>query len=168
MLMITVDRIREGEADLLRDIRLAALADSPGAFASTYEREAGFDSDQWERQASAASSGRAAATFFARDEADGVVGLVGVFESRRDPRTADLVSMWVCRSARGRGVGAVLVEQAIEWARKAGYARLELWVARGNDIAERLYSQRGFAVTGDVQPLPSDPCKDEIRMRFDL
>ena len=168
MLMIRVDRIREGEADLLRDLRLASLADSPGAFASTYEREVGFDPDEWERRASASSSGRAAAAFFARDEAGDVVGLVGVFESRLDPRTAELVSMWVSPSARGQGVGVVLVERAIEWAREAGYARVDLWVARGNDIAERLYAQRGFTVTGDVQTLPSDPCKDEVRMRFDL
>ena len=166
--MITVDRIREDDADLLRDIRLAALSDTPSAFASTHEMEAGFDSTEWERRASAASSGRAAAAFFARDVAGEVVGLVGVFENTLDATTAELVSMWVSPSGRGQGVGFALVERAIGWARDAGYARLELWVARGNDAAERLYLRSGFAITGDVQPLPSDPCKDEIRMRFEL
>ena len=166
--MITVDRIREDEADLLRSVRLAALADAPEAFASTHEREAGLDSTEWARRALASSSGRAAASFFARDAAGEVVGLVGVFENRVDPTTAELVSMWVAPAGRGRGVGRALVDRAIGWAREAGYARLELWVARGNDAAERLYLRSGFVVTGDVQPLPSDPCKDEIRMRFDL
>jgi hypothetical protein len=29
----------------------------------------------------------------------------------------------------------------------------------------RLYEATGFRLTGDYQPLPSDPCKDELRMR---
>ena len=94
--------------------------------------------------------------------------MVGVFENRVDPTTAELVSMWVAPAGRGRGVGNALVERAIDWAGEAGYPRIELWVARGNDTAERLYLRSGFEVTGDVQPLPSDPCKDEIRMRLDL
>lgn len=166
--MITVDRIRDDEAQLLRDVRLAALADSPAAFASTHEQEAGLDPAEWALRASAASSGRAAASFFARDAAGEVVGLVGVFENEVDPTTAELVSMWVSPSGRGQGVGRALVERAIGWAREAGYGRVELWVARGNDAAERLYLRLGFAVTGDVEPLPSDPCKDEVRMRLVL
>jgi hypothetical protein len=27
-----------------------------------------------------------------------------------------------------------------------------------------LYQRAGFALTGDYQPLPSDPCRDELRM----
>jgi ribosomal protein S18 acetylase RimI-like enzyme len=37
-------------------------------------------------------------------------------------------------------------------------------VTHGNDRAQRFYERTGFTVTGDVQPLPSDPCKNEIRM----
>lgn len=153
---------------VLREVRLAALTESPGAFASTYDREAAFDSAEWERRAVAASAGRSAATFFARDEAGKVVGLVGVFENRVDQTTAELVSMWVSPTGRGRGVGNALVERAIHWAREAGYARIELWVTRGNDAAERLYRRAGFAKTGATKPLPSDPCKNELRMRLDL
>ncbi|MDH3250911.1 MAG: GNAT family N-acetyltransferase [Acidimicrobiia bacterium] len=166
--MVRVDRIRRADVAVLREVRLAALADSPGAFASTHEREAAYDPAEWERRTVAASTGRSAATFFARDEAGQVVGLVGVFENRVDPMTAELVSMWVSPSGRGQGAGSALVERAIAWASEAEYTRVELWVARGNDTAERLYVRSGFYVTGDVQPLPSDPCKDEIRMRLDL
>lgn len=45
---------------------------------------------------------------------------------------------------------------------------VELWVTRGNDAAVRLYETAGFRLTGGHQPLPSDPCKDELRMRLPL
>jgi ribosomal protein S18 acetylase RimI-like enzyme len=45
---------------------------------------------------------------------------------------------------------------------------VELWVTRGNDAAVHLYEAAGFSLTGDHQPLSSDPCKDELRMRLPL
>jgi ribosomal protein S18 acetylase RimI-like enzyme len=39
---------------------------------------------------------------------------------------------------------------------------------RGNDAAQQLYESMGFIVTGDHKPLPSDPCKDEVRMSRSL
>jgi RimJ/RimL family protein N-acetyltransferase len=57
------------------------------------------------------------------------------------------------------------VERAVDWATESSYKRVELWVMRGNGKAERLYRRLGFEVTGDSKALPSDPCKDEIRMR---
>ena len=74
----------------------------------------------------------------------------------------ELVSMWTSPVGRGQGLGAKLVNKVIEWA--DGDA-VELWVTHGNDNAQRLYARHGFAVTGEVAPLPSDPCKDELRMR---
>jgi ATP-dependent DNA helicase PIF1 len=35
---------------------------------------------------------------------------------------------------------------------------------RGNERAVAFYESVGFALTTDHQPLPSDPCKDELRM----
>jgi GNAT superfamily N-acetyltransferase len=76
--------------------------------------------------------------------------------------------MWVAPGARRSGAGAELVRRVIDWASDSGYRRVELWVTRGNDAAEMLYLRSGFTVTGDVKPLPSDPCKNEIRMRLEL
>ena len=98
--------------------------------------------------------------FFAFDGGE-CVGLVGGHQAETGDHV-DLVSMWTAPAARGKGVGAALVDAVIEWA--DGRA-VELWVTRGNDAALRLYERCGFVETGDHQPLPSDPCKDEIRMR---
>ena len=43
-----------------------------------------------------------------------------------------------------------------------------LWVTRGNAPAQLLYESMGFRETGEYQPLPSDPCADEIRMILHL
>jgi hypothetical protein len=41
-------------------------------------------------------------------------------------------------------------------------------VTRGNAPAHGLYQSMGFRETGGYQPLPSDPCKDEVRMALCL
>ena len=157
---ISTRRIRSDEGDLLKRVRLAALLDTPSAFGSTYEAEAPQSDDRWNELAAERSAGPNSANFFAFDD-DVVVGLVGGY--RPDgAELVELVSMWTDPAARGRGVGAHLVEAVIDW---ADGATVELWVTRGNDAAARLYERCGFESTGDFQPLPSDPCKDEIRMR---
>lgn len=100
-------------------------------------------------------------------EADRFVGLVtGV---RTGPGTVvELAGMWTAPGVRGTGVGRSLVDAVTDWAAGAGAGTVELWVTRGNAVAERLYESVGFRRTGDHQPLPSDPCKDEVRMRLDL
>jgi GNAT superfamily N-acetyltransferase len=61
---------------------------------------------------------------------------------------AVMTSLWVDPSARGKGAGDLLVTTVVEWARRAGYKQLFLWVAEGNDFAERLYERNGFKRTG--------------------
>jgi GNAT superfamily N-acetyltransferase len=111
---------------------------------------------------SLAAFGIERAMFLAFDESD-CVGTVACIE---DDAGADrqLVGMWVAPPHRGTGVAADLVAAALGWAADAGVHRVALWVTRGNDRAQRFYERCGFAVTGDVQPLPSDPCREEIRM----
>jgi ribosomal protein S18 acetylase RimI-like enzyme len=88
-------------------------------------------------------------------------GLAGVYV---EDGTADLVSMWVRPSARGRGVGEALVEAAAAWAKAHHFGALYLWVTESNAPARRLYERCGFTPTGESQPLPSDPALPEIRM----
>jgi GNAT superfamily N-acetyltransferase len=171
--MIAVRRITPDDAPVLRAVRLAALADTPAAFGSTLERELAFDDAEWADRAVAGSAGDERCTFLAWHDDGRVVGIVGGY--RLDPaegsptsQAVDLVSMWTDPVVRRAGIGAALVDAVIDWARTGGAARVELWVTRGNDPAQRLYESMGFVVTGDHQPLPSDPCKDEIRMALPL
>ncbi|NQW12494.1 MAG: MarR family transcriptional regulator [Alphaproteobacteria bacterium] len=67
-----------------------------------------------------------------------------VFVVAQDMETAKLRMLYVDAGARGLGVGKRLVDEAIRFARRAGYARMTLWT---NDIlvaARGIYQAAGF------------------------
>jgi GNAT superfamily N-acetyltransferase len=139
---------------VVRDVRLAALRDEPTAFASTYEREITFGEAEWRKR-----FGERSVTFLADLPQVSPAGIAGGLGDQ--PRVVELVSMWVAPTARGHGVGEVLVRAVAEWAGDRG---LHLWVNEGNLRARVLYERCGFAVTGERQPMPSDPSLNEIGM----
>jgi ribosomal protein S18 acetylase RimI-like enzyme len=159
---VVVRRIEPGDEARFKQARLTALRDTPSAFGSTYEREAAFSDDVWRERVLASAIGDDRAMFLALD-GDDVDGILGGY-SEADTDEVDVISMWTAPAARRRGVARALVTAVLEWAATAGYRSASLWVTRGNDAAQSLYEAMGFEVTGDVQPLPSDPCRDEIRM----
>lgn len=86
----------------------------------------------------------------AEDEA-GIVGTAQlvVAQPENQPHRADLAKMLVHRRARGRGVGAALLEAAEEAAVAAGKSLIVLDTATGSD-AERLYRRHGWIAAGTV------------------
>jgi ribosomal-protein-alanine N-acetyltransferase len=122
-----------------------------------------FD-ESWEARAVRGAAGERSVTFFA-EVAGAIVGLVTAYQPEVAGRSVDLVSMSVSPAQRRAGIAAELVDAVVNWARETGATTVELWVTRGNDAAVRLYETTGFRLTGNHQPLPSDPCKDELRMR---
>ena len=58
--------------------------------------------------------------------------------------TAELHTLLVEPWARGHRLGARLVDECIEFARKAGYVRLRLWTNDPLVAARRIYLSRGF------------------------
>jgi GNAT superfamily N-acetyltransferase len=130
---------------LYRAVRLAALADSPEAFLSTLSREESFATEVWRSRLKERN-------MFLAEEDGAALGLVGVLP--RSPEPAEIVSMWVHPTARGRGVGDLLVRTALTWAYEQDVPEVRLWAAEGNRHAERLYERHGFRRTGIVQPIP--------------
>lgn len=166
-----VRRITTRDATNLKSLRLAALEDAPSAFGSSYAAEAKRPDAEWSDRATAGSHGSDRATFLARldGEFDGeFVGLVGGYRAEPSSPVVELVSMWVAPHARRRGVAAVLVDAVRAWAVDTNATTISLWVTSGNTPAELLYSSIGFVATGEVQPLPSDPSRDEARMELPL
>jgi len=53
----------------------------------------------------------------------------------------------VSEGARGGGIGAALLDAAVEWLREQGMPRVVLGTAAQNDRARRLFERRGFRPT---------------------
>jgi GNAT superfamily N-acetyltransferase len=160
----TIRRVHAGDGPLLKAVRLAALEEAPSAFGSTHAAEVDQPDDHWAARAVLGATGAHSATFFAIVE-QSVVGIVGGYRPDSTRSSIELVSMWVAPAHRRAGIAANLVEAVVGWARENNATSVELWVSRGNQTAVKLYEAAGFRATGDYQPLPSDPCKDELRMR---
>jgi putative acetyltransferase len=83
--------------------------------------------------------------YFVLVEGDRVIGGGGVGPLvGADERTCELRKMYFLPEARGRGLGAMLLERCISSAREFGYATCYLETLERMDGAKKLYAKFGF------------------------
>jgi GNAT superfamily N-acetyltransferase len=162
-----VRRIGGQEGELLRELRLAALADAPGDAATTLERAEAHDRRHWEESAAANSSGPLQATFVVDGEGMAGAGMVGAYANRDG--TVNVVGLWSAPGHRDVGVADALLDAVAIWARgEAGARRLRIWVVERNEHARRFYEGQGFHSTGTEIPYQLDRRIRQLEMVRDL
>jgi RimJ/RimL family protein N-acetyltransferase len=89
------------------------------------------------------------AAVFVAETADGIVGRLSIARDRSPlSRHVAELGLMVASSARRRGVGSALIEEAATWARELGIVKLELTVFPHNAPAIALYRKLGFREEG--------------------
>lgn len=154
--MVDVLVLTSGDWRLWRHLRLAALAEAPGAFGSTFAEWSGSGDTDARWRARLAGVGLNLVLTVGGEP----LGMVSATAHNADGEV-ELISLWVAPARRGRGVGDEAVQQVAAWAcnQHPGDA-LVLSVKTDNGRARALYERHGFV---DAGPSPDDP--DERRMR---
>jgi GNAT superfamily N-acetyltransferase len=137
---VALRRLRDEEWEVLRAVRLAALADAPYAFRATLDDERKRDEATWREQVGAQ------AWFVAFDDEVPVGVASGGHLREPDPDVRTLRSMWVEAAHRGGGVADRLVGAVAEWARADGARELTLWALDAASRAQAFYARAGFSV----------------------
>jgi GNAT superfamily N-acetyltransferase len=147
-----------------RDIRLLALRAAPDAFSSTYAEQVRLGEAYWRQRVSGGGLFLAWIPEVSPPEASTFepAGMAGGYQAA--PGTVELISMFVRPQARGRGVGEALIDVVIGWARERDATSVHLWVTETKKHARLLYERCGFSLTGERQPLPSNPAIGEVGM----
>lgn len=144
--MITIRRLKQGEAGLYRELRLEALRESPEAFGTTLAEALARDGQSWTDQADGSASGTDRATFVAV-ASDRLAGLAALYRDAGDPGMGELIQMWVAPEWRGGPVAGELLGAIFRWAGENGFSRVSAEVMAGNARALGFYRKCGFTGT---------------------
>ena len=155
---------------LFRSLRLAALLDTPEAFASSHDEE----KDTAIAEVAARLAGRPDhAVFGAFDDAP-LVGIVGLAREShaKMAHKGHVWGMYVAAVARGKGIARELMQAVLAHARaSAGIAKVTLNVDAANVAAIALYESLGFVVfarEADAMRLDGQPRDDlQMHLRFE-
>ena len=164
--MIKLEQVDPTNVPVFKNIRLRALQDAPSAFSSTYVKESNLTDADWLQRSSQWNSGHSVA-YLAMDGGNAVGIAAGVFAGN-DPTSANLMSMWVAPSHRRLGIGRMLVEAVVAWARGHNMLHLVLMVTSNNLHATQFYQSLGFVLTGRSDTYRNDPTLREYEMRRSL
>ncbi len=143
ILRLPVDRWRE-----YRDLRLRALKDEPEAFSSSHAASLDLLDESWKKRLTDALQGERSWLLFAKEN-DKLVGVVGAFVEETSTDTATIVSLYVPKEERRKGISARLMQEILtELAKKSFLTKARLAVYKHQLPAVSLYRKLGFKEIG--------------------
>lgn len=137
------------------EIRQASSTDIPQLCVllnSLFTQEAEFSPDT-ERQAiglGAIIEGDGIGDILVAVEADEIIGMVNLLytiSTALGSRVAILEDMIIAPAFRGLGMGSLLLEQAIDFAKNKGCKRITLLTDSDNERAQQFYQKHGFELS---------------------
>lgn len=146
------------EWEMFRDMRLFALQSAPGMFETTYAQAAARAETDWrtllapERQ-----------QVFGLFDGDKLVGISGVFTSRDDESTAQLIMHFILPEYRGRKLARLFYEAGIDWARRRKLRRITVAARELNAPSLGAMHAAGFQqIAREQHTWPDGATEDEI------
>jgi GNAT superfamily N-acetyltransferase len=153
--MLEVKPLREEEWALLKSVRLQALAESPEAFSTTLLRAQSWSDEEWQERARRFAVGTREVAYLAYMDGR-PCGMVTCYLSEETSLPASsLAALWVHPEVRQKGVGAALVDAALQWSKRYGVTTVEARVTEQNSKAIAFYERLGFERTDP--PALTDP-----------
>jgi len=147
-----IRRLTAADAERYWATRNAALAAHPDAFTSTHDEGLATSPAKLAKRFGDGGDDNFMLGAFADDGT--LLGYIGFERETRAKlrHKGAIISMFVASTARGQGLGARLLDEAVAQARQlAGLEQLWLSVTRSNDSARQLYLRAGFVSYG-VEP----------------
>lgn len=148
---IVYRKLRSGEANDYRRVRLECLKNFPDNFGSSYADEAKIPRLKFEAHIENDSAGN---FMFGAFDAENLIGIAGISRADRAKtgHRAEIVQMYVNPQFRGRKIGENLLKAVIEAAFEIeGIESLELSAVADNISAVGLYEKLGFEIYGRRQ-----------------
>lgn len=153
------------EWEMFRELRLHALKTAPGMFESTYQQASARSEADWrallapERQ-----------QIFGLFDGDKLVGISGVFTSRDDDATAQLIMHFILPEYRGRKLSRLFYDAGIDWARRRKtFHRIIVAARESNAASIGAMRAAGFQPIGrETHTWPDGATEDEIRFEMKL
>jgi GNAT superfamily N-acetyltransferase len=148
---MAIDRMRNSK---LSDVELTGYF--PGVIGKITDLHATYYYENWNLDASFETQvGRELSEFISEFEenrdgfwvatvAGEFAGSVAVDGRHTSQQGARLRWLIVAPSLQGRGIGGVLIKEAIEFCKRVGYKKVYLWTFKGLEAARLLYERAGF------------------------
>jgi ribosomal protein S18 acetylase RimI-like enzyme len=147
--------LSEDDWKIYKLLRLRSLQESPDSFGSTYEREHQFQDKEWLFLLDSNGGDKLALPLVA--ELNGsALGLAWGLIHEPGDQIAHVYQMWVSPDTRGLGVGKLLLNRIIVWAKSTDLQALSLAVTTTNLPAVKLYRSSGFLPHGGLKELRSE------------
>ena len=150
--MISIRRIKIGEADLYKQVRLRSLQDAPYAFSTTYDSALQRSAESWRKQAERTAQGSDRATFIAFSD-DVPIGMAALYRLEEEIDVGEVLQVWIASEYRGASVAKDLMDAILKWAGENNFRNIIAGVTKGNTRALKFYTKYGFSV-------PDQPATD--------